>query len=246
VSWAEIAAASLENEHVLLRPVRPADRASLHAIAMDPEIWRYFVIAIETDADFDAFFDAGIADQQAGRRVAYHITDKRTGRAAGSMSFGNLAEPDGRLEIGWSWLGREFRGQGVNRWAKFVMLRHAFERMGAERVEFKTDRLNLQARAGLRNIGAQEEGTLRSFNPMPYGRRRDAVYYSVLRAEWPGVREHLLTGRRSAPAVPAAPAAPPPLAAPPLAAPPPAAPPPPAAAPLAAPPARAAAAEAGT
>jgi RimJ/RimL family protein N-acetyltransferase len=199
MSWNEVAAISLENEYVLLRPVRPEDRASLHAIAMDPEIWRYFVTRIETDADFDAFFDAGIADQQAGRRVVYHITDKRAGHTAGSTSFCNMAENDGRLEIGWSWLGRDFQGTGVNRWAKFLMLRHAFEQMAAERVEFKTDRLNTQARHGLRNIGAREEGTLRSFNPMPDGRRRDAVYYSVLRAEWPHVREQLLARPKVAP-----------------------------------------------
>jgi RimJ/RimL family protein N-acetyltransferase len=193
MSWADIAATTLDNEHVLLRPVREADRAGLREIAMDPEIWRYFVIRIDTDADFDAFFDAGLADQVAGRRIVYHITDKGSGRAAGSMSFFNMAEKDGRLEIGWSWLGRDFRGRGINRWAKFLMLEHAFERMGAERVEFKTDRLNAQALRGLRNIGAREEGTLRSFNPMPDGRRRDAVYYSVLRPEWPDVREQLLT-----------------------------------------------------
>jgi RimJ/RimL family protein N-acetyltransferase len=193
MGWAQLAATTLENDRVLLRPIVAEDRASLRALAMDPEIWRYFVTMIETEADFDAFFDAAIADQEAGRRVAYHITDKRTGRAAGSMSFCNIAEADGRIEIGWSWLGKDFRGQGVNRWAKFLMLEHAFERMGAERVEFKTDALNVQARRGLRNIGAIEEGTLRSFNPMPGGRRRDAVFYSVLRAEWPSVREQLLT-----------------------------------------------------
>jgi RimJ/RimL family protein N-acetyltransferase len=192
VGWAQAAATPLENEHVLLRPVRPEDRASLHAIAMDPDIWRYFVTAIVTDADFDAFFDLGLADQEAGRRVVYHITDRRAGRAAGSMSFCNISEPDGRLEIGWSWLGRESRGAGVNRWAKFLMLRHAFEQLGAERVEFRTDRLNLRARAALRNIGATEEGTLRSYNPMPGGRRRDAVFYGVVRADWPQVRDRLL------------------------------------------------------
>lgn len=191
-TWAQIAAISLENEHVLLRPVGPDDRAGWHAIAMDPAIWRYFVLRVDTDAAFDSYFDLGLADQAAGRRVVYSITDKRSGRIAGSMSFCNLAQADGRLEIGWSWLGRDFQGAGLNRWAKFLMMRHAFERLGAERVEFKTDILNIQARHGLRNIGAREEGTLRSFNPMPDGRRRDAVYYSVLRAEWPGVRDQLL------------------------------------------------------
>jgi RimJ/RimL family protein N-acetyltransferase len=192
MGWAEVATTRLDNEFVLLRPVEERDRESLRAIAMEPEIWRYFVMRIETDSDFDAFFDLGLSDAEGGRRVVYHITDKRVGRAAGSMSFCNMAEKDGRLEIGWSWLGRDFQGKGVNRWAKFLMLGCAFERLGAERVEFKTDRLNVQARRGLRNIGAREEGTLRSFNPMPDGRRRDAVYYSVLRPEWPEVRERLL------------------------------------------------------
>jgi RimJ/RimL family protein N-acetyltransferase len=200
VGWAQLAAAPLQDEHVLLRPVVPDDRAALHAIAMDPDIWRFFVMAIRTDADFDAFFDLGLADQAAGRRVVYHITDKRTGHAAGSMSFCNIAEPDGRLEIGWSWLSREARGTGVNRWAKFLMLQCAFDQLGAERVEFRTDRLNLQARAALRNIGAREEGTLRSYNPMPGGRRRDAVFYGVVRPEWAYVRDQLLSRPKVAPA----------------------------------------------
>jgi RimJ/RimL family protein N-acetyltransferase len=193
MSWLEAAATSLENEHVLLRPVRAQDREAWHAIAMDPEIWRYFVMRIQNDADFNAYFDLSLADQQAGRRIVYHIIDKPTGRAAGSMSFCNIAETDGRLEIGWSWLGRQFQGQGINRWSKFLLLAHAFEALKAERVEFKTDVLNIQARHGLSNIGARQEGVLRSFNPMPDGRRRDAVYYSILRAEWPDVREQLLT-----------------------------------------------------
>lgn len=107
------------------------------------------------------------------------------------MSFGNLSEADSRLEIGWSWLGVDFQGRGINRWAKYLLLEHAFETLGAERVEFKTDRLNVQARAGLRNIGALEEGVFRSFNPMPGGRRRDAVYYSVVRGEWPWLKGEL-------------------------------------------------------
>ena len=193
MGWAQTAAVPLENEHVLVRPIEAGDRQSLLEIALDPAIWRYFVSRVETEADYAVLFDAMIEDHAAGRRVVFHITDKSTGRAAGSMSYGNLAERDGRLEIGWSWLGVDFQGKGVNRWAKYLLLENAFERLGAERVEFKTDQLNVQARAGLRNIGAVEEGTLRSFNPMPDGRRRDAVFYSVLRAEWPEVKRQLAT-----------------------------------------------------
>ena len=194
IPWARLAAVPLENDRVLLRPVEPGDREPLRAIAMDPRIWRYFVSRVATDADFDVFFDLGLADQEAGRRVVYYIADKASGGPAGSMSFCNIAQSDGRLEIGWSWLGVHAQGTGVNAQSKFLMLAEAFEHLGAERVEFKTDKLNEQARRALCNIGATEEGTLRSFNPMPDGRRRDAVYYSVLRCEWPEVRAKLLAG----------------------------------------------------
>ncbi|CAM4462756.1 GNAT family N-acetyltransferase [Nocardia ninae] len=201
MSWIALGHQVLENDHVRLHPISASDREAVHAVAMDPEIWRYFVTLIETRADFDDFFDACLDDDRAGRRVVYVITDKASGRVAGSMSFGNLAEPDGRLEIGWSWLGRDFRGAGLNRWAKLLLLEHAFETLGAHRVEFKTDQLNVRARQALRNIGAAEEGTLRSFNFMPGGRRRDAVYYSILAVEWPQVRLTLMSDAQVTPAI---------------------------------------------
>lgn len=191
MSWSERAATVLDNGVVRLRPIAAIDREPIRSVAMDPAIWRYFVALVSDEASFETFFDAMIADHESGRRVVFYITDLATGRTAGSMSYGNLSEPDGRLEIGWSWLGRDFRGAGANRHAKLLLLQNAFERLGAERVEFKTDRRNEQARRALRNIGATEEGILRSFNPMPDGTRRDAVYYSILSSEWPSVRDRL-------------------------------------------------------
>jgi RimJ/RimL family protein N-acetyltransferase len=191
MSWQEQAATVLDDGVVRVRPIEEADREPIRAIAMEPEIWRYFVSMVTDDASFTAFFDAMLADHAQGRRVVFHITDLSSGRTAGSMSYGNLAEADGRLEIGWSWLGKDFRGTGMNRHAKALLLGNAFDRLGAQRVEFKTDARNERARRGLLGIGATEEGTLRSFNPMPDGTRRDAVYYSILRAEWATVRTRL-------------------------------------------------------
>ncbi|WP_437630419.1 GNAT family N-acetyltransferase [Sorangium sp. So ce854] len=191
MSWTDFAGLVLENHAVSLRPLSHDDRAGLRAIAFDPDIWRYFVTRVETEDDLARFLEAAIADTRASRRVVFGVVDRATGQLAGSMAYGNLAEGDKRLEIGWSWLGRPFRGSRVNGWSKYLLLQHAFEAMSCERVEFKTDVLNLQARAGLRKIGAIEEGVLRSYNFMPGGRRRDAVYYSVLRAEWPAVKEAL-------------------------------------------------------
>jgi RimJ/RimL family protein N-acetyltransferase len=109
------------------------------------------------------------------------------------MCYGNLAENEKRIEVGWSWLGRQYRGTGINKWAKHLLLEYAFEILKCERVEFKTDVLNAQARKGLENIGAKQEGILRSYNYMPDGRRRDAVYYSILRSEWNQVKNVLMS-----------------------------------------------------
>lgn len=195
MAWPDIAAPSLRNDSVLLRPIVPADRAALRLLARDGETWRYFVVGVANDDDFDALFDMMLADQAADRMFTFCVVERESGRAAGSMSYVNLAERDRRLEIGLSWLGRDFRGTGVNHWAKFLLLEHAFEVMAAERVEFRTDRLNERARRALLNIGAVEEGTLRSYNVMPGGRRRDAVFYGIVRADWPLTRQRLLARR---------------------------------------------------
>jgi RimJ/RimL family protein N-acetyltransferase len=196
-AWSEIAPAVLRNDDVELHPVTEADRELLRPIALDERIWTYFPAPVGNDAEFDAFFDAMLADQAAGRRFGFVIVDRRSGQAAGSSSYGNLAEADRRLEIGWSWLGARFQGQGVNRWAKYLLLQHAFETMRAMRVEFKTDVLNEQARAGLLKIGGREEGVLRSYNYMPSGRRRDVIYYSILAAEWLSVAQQLRSRGRA-------------------------------------------------
>ena len=129
------------------------------------------------------------ADRDAGTRRAFTIIDKATGEIAGSSSMGNISYHDLRLEIGWSWLGPQFRATGINKHAKFAMMRHAFDVLNFERVEFKTDVLNARAREGLRKVGGIEEGILRSHMTMWNNRRRTSIYYSVLKAEWPGLKQ---------------------------------------------------------
>jgi RimJ/RimL family protein N-acetyltransferase len=191
MSWDRARDARLEDDRVLLRRLSADDRDALRAIAFDEEIWRYFVFRIERDEDLERFIADAVNDTAAGRRVAFAVVDKVSGRLAGSMAFGNMVEAEKRLEIGWSWLGRPYRGTGVNAAAKRLMLQYAFDELGCERVEFKTDVLNRQARKGLLNIGAKEEGVLRSYNFMPDNRRRDVVYYSILRQEWPAAERAL-------------------------------------------------------
>jgi RimJ/RimL family protein N-acetyltransferase len=179
---------TLENEIVRLRRLSAGDRSEYAKIAFDPKIWEYFVSAIYDENDLDMFLEQAACDLAAGTRVVFSIIEKSSGHLAGSTAFGNMVARERRLEIGWSWLGQDYQGTRINRSAKLLLLDYAFHVLACERVEFKTDVLNVRARRALKGIGATEEGTLRSFNYMPGGRRRDAVYYSILKSEWPKVR----------------------------------------------------------
>ncbi|HEY0432964.1 MAG TPA: GNAT family protein, partial [Chitinophagaceae bacterium] len=132
------------------------------------------------------WMQAAITDRTAGRRP-FTIIDRETNQIAGSSSIGNISWHDLRLEIGWSWLGPKFRSTGINLHAKYAMMKYAFETLKFERVEFKTDFLNQRARRGLEKIGATAEGVLRSHMTMWNDRRRDSIYYSVLKTEWPNL-----------------------------------------------------------
>ena len=179
----------LQDARVLLRPFRPEDIAELATIAMDEEIWRYMVTCISNAQELEAWVQTVTEGYRQGSRYTFMIEDKATGQLAGSTSYGNISEPDKRLEIGWTWLSREYRGSGLNRHCKFLLLRYAFEELQIERVELKGDALNTRSRRAMLKIGATEEGILRSHTLMHDGRRRDTVYYSILRTEWPHIRQ---------------------------------------------------------
>ncbi|GAA4439901.1 GNAT family protein [Pontibacter saemangeumensis] len=178
----------LEDARVLLRPFQAGDIAELATIALDEEIWRYMVTRISNQQELEAWVQTVTNGYAQGTRYTFMIVDKATGKLAGSTSYGNISLPDKRLEIGWTWLSREFRGSGLNRHCKFLLLRYAFRELQMERVELKGDALNTRSRRAMQKIGATEEGILRSHTLMHDGRRRDTVYYSILRPEWEHTR----------------------------------------------------------
>lgn len=71
------------------------------------------------------------------------------------------------------------------------MLEHAFEAMEMNRVEIKTDVLNERSRRAILGLGAKEEGIFRSHMVTDTGRIRDTIYFSIIKEEWPEVKEGL-------------------------------------------------------
>jgi RimJ/RimL family protein N-acetyltransferase len=183
----------LKSNRVLMRNLRPSDLEGLWAISQEPSLWTWFTRELNYRDQLEAFVAEAFTQQQQQIRYPFTVIDLVTGSIAGSTSFGNISFPDKRVEIGWTWFGNDFRGTGINLHCKYLMLDYAFGKLGFERVEIKTDALNERSRAAIRKLGMKEEGILRSHMSMPYGRRRDSVYYSMLLSEWQNARERLLT-----------------------------------------------------
>lgn len=179
---------TLETNRVLLRLLKEEDAELLSPLTKNPDIWKYFTFDLSSQEELMKWIKSALQARNEFVRTAFLIIDKHDGSVCGSTSYGNISFYDKRLEIGWSWLGTAFMSTGVNRNAKFVLLSHAFEALKMERVEVKTDLLNERARAALLKIGMYEEGILRSHMQMHSNRRRDSVYYSIIRPEWPAVK----------------------------------------------------------
>ena len=182
---------TLETDKVLLRPLQQEDISSFARIANEASLWRYFTFLLNNSAELQRWVEVAIKEREEGKRIPFTIVEKATNEVCGSTSLGSISYYDKRIEIGWSWLGKHFQGTGINFHAKYCMLCYAFDILDWERVEIKTDNLNERAKQGLRKIGAIEEGVLRSHMQMPLDRRRDSVYFSILKDEWPGVKNSI-------------------------------------------------------
>jgi len=180
---------ALQTGKVILRPMEENDFDIFFELAQDEDAWKYFTVNLADKDQLRKWMEAAFADKAANTRRPFTIVEKSTNQIAGSMSMGNISMHDLRLEIGWSWLGKNFRSTGINRHSKYAMMKYAFDELKFERVEFKTDVLNQRARRGLEKIGGKEEGILRSHMTMWNNRRRDSVYYSVLKNEWPRLKQ---------------------------------------------------------
>ena len=140
------------------------------------------------EAAFRAWVDEALAAADAGREAAFAVLRAGDGAAIGSTRYLSLRPEHRGLEIGYTWLARAAWGTGANAEAKLLLLRHAFERRGAMRVEFKTNARNQRARKALEALPARFEGIFRRHMVVQGGEVRDSAWYAITDEEWPGVR----------------------------------------------------------
>ena len=180
---------TLENSRVRLRPLELTDFEALKAVAMDAELWHYTLTRADDAVSLAAYIRQAVEAREQGLRYPFAIIDRETGELAGSTSYYNVAEADQRLSIGYTWVGTKFQRSGLNRACKHLLLSYAFDGLNYERVELETDARNHKSRTAMGRMGATEEGTLRSHRLTQGGLRRDTIIFSVIRPEWPALRE---------------------------------------------------------
>jgi RimJ/RimL family protein N-acetyltransferase len=190
---------ALEGQYVRLEALRPAHFDALKDIALDPSIWRYMLQPVRTEDDLHAWIDAAIASPATLAWVTIQRpVDGRPETIVGATRFLDLDLKNASVEIGNTWLTAEARGSRVNVEAKLLQLTCAFETLGLHRVAFKTHSANLRSQTAIKSIGARYEGTFRNHLIMSDGSLRDSAWFSIIRSEWPEVKD-LLTRRLKAP-----------------------------------------------
>jgi RimJ/RimL family protein N-acetyltransferase len=184
---------NLETPRVLMRPLIKEDYEIFLPLSKSSDTWKFFYKDLGDENELKQWINDAIKERSEGRRMPFTIIDKDTKEVCGSTSYGNISFYDKRIEIGWTWLGPEFIGTGINKQAKFALLCYAFEVMKMERVEIKTDMLNERAKAALLKVGMIPEGILRSHTLMHSNRRRDTVYFSIIKDEWQERKQHFFS-----------------------------------------------------
>lgn len=169
-----------------------SDAPALAAIGLDPELWRWVPTPMTKAADMQAWVEEALDGARRGIALPFTISSRATGETIGSTRYANIRADDRGLEIGWTWFARPWQRTAANSETKLLMLAHAFETLGAVRVELKTDRLNARSRRAIERLGATREAIFRKHRWIPHQERfRDTVYYSILDGEWPALKARL-------------------------------------------------------
>jgi RimJ/RimL family protein N-acetyltransferase len=184
---------SLESERALLRPLELVDEQALQGVADDDSLWIYGLQDLSKPLELRKYIISAIADRQNGTTAVWVIIDKMTNKVAGCTRIADISWKDERGQIGWTWIGRDFQGSGLNKEMKYLMLTYGFEVLGLNRIEFKADERNHKSCQALLGIGATREGVLRQHMKIHTGFIRNTVFYSILRSEWDTVKSQYFT-----------------------------------------------------
>lgn len=175
----------LENESVLLRPLKTSDYKNLLEFSLnEPEIWTYSFVHAAGEDSLKRYIELALDGRKEEKQYPFIVYDKVKKRYAGCTRFHQIDFSNESLHIGYTWYGKDFQGTGLNKNCKLLLLNFAFQNMEIVRVEFRADNKNQKSVAAMKSIGCTVEGVLRQESLSPSGYRRDSVILSILKQEW--------------------------------------------------------------
>ncbi|HEU0022672.1 MAG TPA: GNAT family protein [Dehalococcoidia bacterium] len=182
---------TLQGKIVRLEPLTLDHAAGVLAAGAAESIWQFFAVSAPTNLEQAREWIAGrLGGQAAGQRLPFAVICLADGKFAGSTGYAAISRPNRTLDLA-SWYGVEYQRTGVNTECKYLLLRHAFEELGALRVGLNVDLENTRSRRAVERIGGTQEGILRKHRIRRDGTRRDSVVFSFIDDEWPSVKANL-------------------------------------------------------
>ena len=183
---------TLVGRYARLEPLAEEHVPGLAAIGMDDSIWQYMPYGfMKSEGDIRGWVREMLERASEGADVPFVAIDLASGSVAGATRYMEIRSAHRGLEIGGTWYGAAYRRTRINTECKYLLLEHAFEKLGCIRVQLKTDSRNERSQRAIERLGAAREGVLRNHMILPDGRVRHSVYYSILDSEWPAIKLRL-------------------------------------------------------
>jgi RimJ/RimL family protein N-acetyltransferase len=187
-------APTLENNRVKLSLLDLSNYKHLITIAKQENLVQFSPSKIDTPNDLNTYVQTAIDGYYHKTMIPFIVFDKQTETYAGCTRFGKINWHNKLLHIGWTWIGREFQGTGLNQNMKFLMLQYAFEILKFDKVAFRVDERNIASRKAVEKIGGKLEGILRNDTLMLDGFKRSTCCYGILREEWVDIKARIFDG----------------------------------------------------
>jgi RimJ/RimL family protein N-acetyltransferase len=183
--------ATLEANGIRLEPLSKEHREGLDKAAADGRLWELFFTSVPAPGETEAYINTALEGQKAGHMLPWAVRDLKTGELLGSTRYHDIIPVADRVEIGFTWYAARCQRTHVNTTCKLLLLSFAFEELKCKVVGLRTDNFNFRSQRAIEALGAKKDGVIRHHWPRRDGSIRDTVMYSILVAEWPGVKTHL-------------------------------------------------------
>ena len=184
--------ATLEGHGVRLEPLTAQHEKGLAEAARDGKLWELWYTSVPEPEKTRAYIDTALAGQKAGDMLPWVVIEPKSGSVIGSTRYHDIVAAADRVEVGYTWYAARWQRSHVNTACKLLLFEFAFEKVQCKVVGLRTDNFNFRSQRAIEALGAKKDGVIRHHWPRRDGSVRDTVMYSVLAAEWPDVKRHLL------------------------------------------------------